>query len=75
MGVPILVLLILLEEKKIMDEFEMRVINCTLNLCFGIVGLTYLVSACYGLKLIGKGLVKFCANRIAAIRKAKTVCK
>ena len=41
-----------------MNEFEMRIINCTLDLCLGIVGISYLVSVYWGLEIVWKGLVK-----------------
>ena len=58
-----------------MGEFEMRIVNCTIDVLLGMLGLFYLVTGFYCIEIMWKGLVKWCANRIIANRKAKTVCK
>ena len=47
----------------------------TLRVCVGLYGLLCIVVICQEIEELFKRMVKFCANRIAAIRKVKTVYK
>ena len=58
-----------------MNEFLRMTLSETANFCLGLAGFLSIVYVCYLVNKVLERMVKFCANRINAIRKINTVCK